>query len=118
MTGWWRRRSLRARLTVLASTSLALGLAAGTVGLAVFSVTGRTAALDQQFLAEAATIRGLVSTDQLTQPLPVPPGSPVLAQVVDSAGAVLASSAAAGKILPLVPAQQLDRLGATGVSTV
>ena len=118
MTSWWRRRSLRARLTVLATVSLALGLAVGTVGLAVFFARGRTADLDQQVLAEAATVRGLVGTDQLTQPLPVPPGSGVLVQVVDSAGTVLASSAAAGKVLPLVPAQQLGSLGAAGVSTV
>ncbi len=118
MTGWWRRRSLRARLTVLATAALALGLAVGTAGLAVLFAQGRNADLDRQLLDEAATLRELVVTDQLTQPLPVAPGSPVLAQVIDSAGTVLASTAAAGRILPLVPAQLLDRLAPAGVTTV
>jgi signal transduction histidine kinase len=118
VTSWWRRRSLRARLTVLATAVLALGLTVGTVGLALFFARGRTADLDGQIRSEASTLAGLVSTDQLTQPLPVPPGSPVLAQVVDSAGTVLASSASAGKVLPLVPPATLARLAAVGASTV
>ena len=118
MTGWWRRRSLRVRLTVLATASLALGLTIGTAGLAVFFAHGRTEDLDQQILSQATTVRGLVDSDQLTQPLPVPPGSAVLTQVLDAAGTVLASSAAAGKVLPLVPAQRLTELTGTGVTTV
>jgi signal transduction histidine kinase len=118
VSSWWRRRSLRVRLTVLATAVLALGLTVGTVGLAVFFARGRTADLDDQINAEAATLASLVSSDQLTQPLPVPPGSPVLAQVVDSAGTVLASSASAGKVLPLVPPATLDLLAARGASTL
>lgn len=118
MSSWWRRRSLRARLTVLATSVLALGLTVGTVGLAVLFASGRTADLDQQLRAEASTLVDLVSTDQLTQPLPVPPGSPVLAQVVDSAGTVLASSASAGKVLPLVAPATLDRLPPGKGSTI
>jgi len=106
------------RLTVLATAVLALGLTVGTVGLAVLFARGRTADLDDQITAEAATVTLLVSTDQLTQPLPVPPGSPVLAQVVDSAGTVLASTASAGKVLPLVPPASLDALAAQGATTV
>jgi signal transduction histidine kinase len=118
VTTWWGRRSLRARLTVLATAVLALGLSVGTIGLALFFARGRTADLDQQIRAEATTLAGLVSTDQLSQPLPVPPGSPVLAQVVDSAGTVLASSASAGRVLPLVPPATLDRLATGRASTL
>jgi signal transduction histidine kinase len=115
--GWWARRSLRARLTFLATATLAVGLTAGSVGLAVLFARGRTADLDQQVLAEASTVRALVASDQLTQPLPVPPGSPALAQVVDYAGTVLASSAAAGRVLPLASPTEMARPGA-GVRTV
>jgi signal transduction histidine kinase len=118
LTGWWRRRSLRARLTVLATGVLALGLTVGTVGLAVFFARGRTADLDAQLAAEASTLTALVNSDQLTQPLPVPPGSPVLAQVVDTAGTVLASSAGAGKVLPLLPPATLDSLEAGEPTTI
>jgi signal transduction histidine kinase len=115
---WWRRRSLRVRLTVLSTGTLALGLAVGTTGLAVFFAHGRTQDLDRQLAAQADTVRVLVDSDQLTQPLPVPPGSPVLAQVIDPAGTVLTSSAAAGRVLPLVPVQTLDQLTGAGLRTV
>lgn len=118
MIRWWRGRSLRARLTVLATAVLALGLTLGTVGLAVLFTHGRVADLDRQLDSEAVVLAQLVGSDQLTQPLPVPPGSPVLAQVVDTAGTVLASSASAGKVLPLVPAQEASRLAASGSQTV
>ncbi len=118
MIRWWRRRSLRVRLTVLSTGTLALGLAVGTTGLAVFFAHGRTEDLDRQLAAQADTVRVLVDSDQLTQPLPVPPGSPVLAQVIDPAGTVLTSSAAAGRVLPLVPVQTLDQLTGAGLRTV
>lgn len=118
MIRWWRRRSLRVRLTVLSTGTLALGLAVGTTGLAVFFAHGRTQDLDRQLAAQADTVRVLVDSDQLTQPLPVPPGSPVLAQVIDPAGTVLTSSAAAGRVLPLVPVQTLDQLTGAGLRTV
>ncbi|HEY5032021.1 MAG TPA: ATP-binding protein [Actinomycetes bacterium] len=118
MIRWWRRRSLRVRLTVLSTGTLALGLAVGTTGLAVFFAHGRTQDLDRQLAAQADTVRALVDSDQLTQPLPVPPGSPVLAQVIDPAGTVLTSSAAAGRVLPLVPVQTLDQLTGAGLRTV
>jgi heavy metal sensor kinase len=56
----------------------------------------------------------LVDSDQLTQPLPAPPGSPVLAQVVDSAGTVLASSQSAGRVLPLVPPASIGSMSGQG----
>ena len=118
MIRWWRRRSLRARLTVLATTVLALGLTIGTLGLAVLFTLGRVADLDRQLGGEAGVLAQLVGSDQLTQPLPVPPGSPLLAQVIDPAGTVLASSASAGMVLPLVPAQEVARLAAAGSETV
>lgn len=118
MRRWWRRRSLRARLTVLATAVLALGLTLGTVGLAALFAHGRIADLDRQIGAEASVLAQLVGSDQLTQPLPVPPGSPVLAQVVDTAGTVLASSASAGRVLPLVPAQTVSALVSAAPSTV
>ena len=81
MITWWRRRSLRLRLTIVATAVLALGLTVGVLGLSALFARARTADLDAQIQTEASTVRSLVTSDQLTQPLPVPPGSPVLAQV-------------------------------------
>ncbi len=114
MTGWWRRRSLRLRLTIVATGVLALGLTVGVLGLSALFARARTADLDTQIQTEASTLHALVSSDQLTQPLPVPPGSPVLAQVVDTAGTVLASTPSAGRVLPIAPAAELATLSGKG----
>src|SRR5437764_1401276 len=118
MSRWWRRRSLRFRVTVLSSLVLALGLSVGVLGLSALFARARTADLDAQLAAESSTLRSLVASDQLTQPLPVQPGSPVLAQVLDSAGTVLASTAAAGRVLPLVPPQTVTGLSGRGAVSV
>jgi signal transduction histidine kinase len=114
VTGWWRRRSLRLRLTIVATGVLALGLTVGVLGLSALFARARTADLDTQIQTEASTLHALVSSDQLTQPLPVPPGSPVLAQVVDSAGTVLASTPSAGRVLPIAPPAELASLSGRG----
>jgi signal transduction histidine kinase len=111
---WWRRRSLRLRLTIVATGVLALGLTVGVLGLSALFARARTADLDAQIQSEAGTLRSLVTSDQLSQPLPVPPGSPVLAQVVDSAGTVLASTPTAGRVLPVVPPATLRTLAGAG----
>jgi signal transduction histidine kinase len=112
--GWWRRRSLRLRLTIVATGVLALGLTVGVLGLSALFARARTADLDAQVQAEAATLHGLVTSDQLTQPLPVPPGSPVLGQVVDTAGTVIASTPSAGRVLPIAPPSELGSLSGKG----
>lgn len=117
MTRWWRSRSLRLRLTVVSALVLALGLSVGVLGLGVLFARARVADLDAELTAQAATLAALVRSDQLTQPLPVPPGSPVLAQVVDSAGTVLASTPAAGRVLSLVPPAAAARLSGRGATT-
>ena len=99
---WWKRRSLRTRLVVLSIVPLTAALLVGTVTLVVLFTAGRTHDLDRQTHQETAALLGLVTTDQMTSPLPVPPGSALLAQVINSSGSVLASSPSASLVLPLV----------------
>jgi signal transduction histidine kinase len=94
-------------VTVLATATLAIGLTLGTTLFAVLFAHERIAALDEQIRTEAAAISGLVDTDQLPKVLPVPDGSTVMAQVVDPAGTVLASSQNAPQVLPLLAPQQV-----------
>ncbi len=114
MSRWWRRRSLRFRLTILTSLVLALGLSVGVLGLGALFAHARTAELDDRLTVQMSTLQTLVGSDQLTQPLPVPPGSPVLAQVIDSAGTVLASSQSAGRVLPLLPPASIGSMSGAG----
>ena len=48
MSRWWRRRSLRFRLTILTSLVLALGLSVGVLGLGALFAHARTAELDDR----------------------------------------------------------------------
>ncbi len=98
----WARRSVRARLVVLSIVPLVVALLAGTVALVLLFSAGRLRDLDRQTRTESTTLAGLVATAQLTSPLPLPAGSPLLAQVVTVDRTVLAASRSASLVLPLV----------------
>lgn len=100
--GWWARRSLRVRLTVVSTTVLAVGLVCGSVALAALFFHQRVEAVDANVRDESATLAVLVGSGQLPNPLPVPAGQPVLAQVIDGRGTVRAASLAASDVVPLL----------------
>jgi signal transduction histidine kinase len=100
---WWKRRSLRLRVTVLSTAVLAVGLIVGSIVLAQLFVHARLAALDSVADAEATTVAALAATGDLPNPLPVPAGGTALAQLVDPAGTVLAASASASRVLAIMP---------------
>lgn len=88
---------------VLSIVPLVVALLAGTGAVVFLFFAGRIRALDRQTRTEAATLAELVSTAQVTSPLPLPAGSPLLAQVIDPAGrTVTAASRSASLVLPLV----------------
>jgi signal transduction histidine kinase len=101
--GWWVRRSLRIRVTLIATAVLAIGLLAGTAGLARLFAAARVAAVDQVVKAEAATVGQLVAAGDLPSPLPAPPSGTAKAQVVDRAGTVLAATGDASPVLEIIP---------------
>lgn len=102
LLSWWQQRTLRTRLVVLSIVPLTVALVTGTVALVVLFTAGRVRDLDQQTHREADSLAALTGTEQLTTPLPVPPGSPLLAQVINVSGTVLAASPSASLVLPLV----------------
>ncbi len=110
MKSWWGRRSLRARLMLIGVTGLALGFMAG--GAALVGVLGLALqrAVDAEIDATARSIAAAVEADELPVPLQVPAGDQV--QVVDARGRVIAASAEADLLVPIVSAEDLDRLRA------
>ncbi len=107
--GWWGRRSLRLRVTAAATAVLALGLVVGTVVLATVFEHRRVNSVDVTVRAEVATVSQVVASGDLPSPLPAPAGATTLAQVLDSAGTVLAATDSASRVLELMPVEQLAK---------
>jgi signal transduction histidine kinase len=98
----WRRRSLRARLTVTAAAGLAVALA----GLAVLLITSLSLTLDrgldQSARQTGREVAALVDANRLPNPVPVAAGTAVV-QVVNANGRIVAASAGADRLVPLLP---------------
>ena len=109
LAGWWRRRSLRARLTVTA----ALGLAVALAGLATLLITTLSLTLDrgldQSARQTGREVAALVDANRLPNPVPVAAGTAVV-QVVDVNGRIVAASAGADRLVPLLPGPQAAAL--------
>jgi signal transduction histidine kinase len=102
LTGWWVRRGLRARLVLSAAVPLAIALVVGTVAVAAVFASGRVRDLDAQTRVAADTLTALVTSGQLPTTLPMPAGSPLIAQVLAADGTVAAASPSASRLQPLV----------------
>ena len=98
----WRRQGVRTRVVVATGSAVTVALVAATLGLALLFAGGRVHDLDRETGQAGDVLLGLVATGQLPRTLPLPAGSPLLAQVLASDGTVLAASPAAGAVLPLL----------------
>ena len=98
---WWTRRSMRTRIVVSAALPLGVALVIGTVAVAAVFSAGRVHDLDTQTRVESDALSALVGNGQLPSTLPVPAGSTLLAQVLDSDGQVLAATQSASRVQPL-----------------
>jgi signal transduction histidine kinase len=106
---WWRRRSLRARLTLTAAAGLAVALA----GLAVLMMTTLVLVLDHGLDISARQtgqeVAALVDANRLPNPVPVAAGTAVV-QVVNAQGRIVAASAGADRLVPLLAGPQAAAL--------
>ena len=102
IVSWWFGRTIRTRLVAMTIVPLVIALCIGTVAVVLLFSAGRIRSVDRQTRAEATTLAALVRTGQLPSPLPVPAGSPLLAQVINANGTVSAATASASLVLPLV----------------
>jgi signal transduction histidine kinase len=125
----WSRVGLRARLTLIATAALAVGLAAGSLLLLHGFATSRLHAIDGSSRTVAANVANLAAGGALPPTLPVQAGQS--AQVLTTAGAVLAVSPGTSHTLPLIPvpvavqlasggpqSRAVDQVAATGVNRV
>lgn len=92
---------MRARLVLSAAVPLAAALVVVAVAVALIFAAGLVHDLDRQTRVETDALVALVATDQVPATLPVPPGSPLLAQVVARDGTVLAATPSASRLQPL-----------------
>ena len=106
MNRFWRL-SLRARLMIVGLAGLTLALVTG--GLAFYGALALSIdrTLDNEALASARDVAALVNEDRLPSPVPVS-GSQVI-QVVDAEQRVLAGSATADRLTPLLTPDELTR---------
>jgi len=104
---WWRRLSLRGRLTLVGSVGLAAGLALGGVLILLvlhfvlvnsLDSSGRNTASDVAYLVDA----GKIST-------PIPSAGPALVQVVTLDGTVRAASSFSDDLVPMLDPNQFER---------
>jgi len=107
LRGWWQRRSLRARLTLLATLVVAAGLAAGSLLLLGSLGKSLVATLDSTARQRAEDVASLVDQGRVPDPIPVAGAGAVLVQVVDAKGGVLAASVGSDRAVPLLGPAEL-----------
>ena len=97
----WQRLSLRARLMVLGTAGLSIGLLVG--GVVLVGVLGQTVhrTADSEARKTAEAMADLADAGVLPDPLPVA-GDDVRVQVVDADGRVLAASINADRLVPIL----------------
>ncbi len=108
LPAWWRRRSLRARLTMLSCLVVAAGLAAGSLLLLASLQRSLVASLDTAARQRAQDVAALVDSDRLPDPIPVAGAGTVQVQVVDSRRRVLAASVGSDRAVPLLGPAELE----------
>ena len=110
---WWRRRSLRARLTLITSAGLALALAAAAVLLANALRASLISGLDDSARQGAVTVATLIDQDRLPNPVPVAPGTLTI-QVLDAQGRITDVSPGADRLVPMLPPAQAQAAARPG----
>jgi signal transduction histidine kinase len=113
MAMWWRRRSLRARLTLITSAGLALALAGAAVLLASALRASLIRDLDVSARQGAVEVAALIAQDRLPSPVPVAAGTLTI-QVLDARGRIVDVSAGADRLVPMLPLAQAEAAARSG----
>ncbi|MFF5206122.1 sensor histidine kinase [Streptosporangium sp. NPDC000396] len=105
--GWWRRKSLRFRLTAVASAVLAVALAVSA--WVMVGVLGRSliSAIDDSIYQRARETVSLSDAERLPDELTSPDGT--LLQVIDGAGRITHATTGTDRLVPLLDARERAR---------
>jgi signal transduction histidine kinase len=111
---WWRRRGLRARVTMTAAAGLLVAFIAAD--LLLFSVlrVSLTRSVDDSARQGAAEYVALIDARRLPDPVPVPAGSTITIQVLNAAGRIVDVSPDADRLVPLLSPAQAVASARTG----
>src|SRR5438270_3807396 len=104
---WWASLSLRARLTLLATALFSLAVFTGAALLLVLQRYALLHTLDNSASKSASDTATLVMQGKLPNPLVPTTGGVVAMQLVDAGDHVVATSAGADRVLPLIDPEQL-----------
>ncbi len=99
---WWRRRSLRGRVTLAATAGLAVALAGAALLLASALRLSLIRGLDNSARQGAREVAALANANHLPNPVPVGPGT-VTIQVLDRQGRITHVSPDGDLLVPLLP---------------
>jgi signal transduction histidine kinase len=113
---WWRRRGLRARVTLIAALGLLVALVAGDLLLLNTLRLSLTRSVDDTARSGATEVAALINADRLPDPVPVAAGT-VTIQVLGPSGRIVNVSADADRLVPMVPPAQAAAL-ANGESAI
>jgi signal transduction histidine kinase len=113
---WWRRRGLRARVTLIAALGLLVALVAGDLLLLNTLRLSLTRSVDDTARSGATEVAALINADRLPDPVPVAAGT-VTIQVLGPSGRIVNVSADADRLVPMVPPAQAAAL-ANGDSAI
>ncbi len=109
---WWRRRGLRARVTLTAA--LGLIVAFTVVDLLLFSAlrVSLTRSVDDSARSGAVEVQALINANRLPSPVPVP--ADITIQVLDPSGGIRNASSDTDRLVPIVSLAQARALAAGG----
>jgi len=113
MVMWWRRRSLRARLTLATSAGLAVALALAAVLLVNALRASLIRGLDLSARQGAVEVAALLDQNRLPSPVPVAPGTLTI-QVLDGNGRITNVSPGADRLVPMLPPAQAEAAARSG----
>ena len=116
MSGRWSRLGLRPRLLVVGVAGVAVALLVGGLLLYAVMTAALNRAVEREARATAQEVATLVDAGRLPELVPVS-GAQVV-QVLDDQYRVVAGSASADRLTPLVSADELDQLAGDGSITV
>ena len=105
MGRWWRRRSLRARVTLASTAGLAVALFAVALLLRAELRASLSDGLDNTARQGAREVAALADAHRLPDPVPVAAGT-ITVQVLNTEGRIIDASPGADLLVPLLPADE------------